>query len=332
MRVHAAALLRHAHAHKAGEGAGGVLGRVLHGLRLRADQLRGGHVGIAEHRIALQLFDHGFVFLGGLDGADAEGYDFNAAKIGPLFAEYFVERIGDFHGVGGQGAVTDAHIGDGGEGGLQGGEQLGFELAVDALAGIFTLYVAAHVLIEQHGVGDAVAVFAKALDGDIHIQADVPIDHAEGHGAGRAVFVAGDLLGVEEIDALILASLAAKGEALEGELEDLLELIRAERPVEDGGFGVLIEYKLAGLGGELHNLALIDDHGALAFVDGDDGTGGDDVVILIAAAAEASLGFLIGLGGQHALGHGVQIEILLPLAGQGSSNGVQSCTNQSHFS
>ena len=34
-------------------------------------------------------------------------------------------------------------------------------------------------------------------------------------------------------------------------LENLLELIRAERPVEDGGFGVLIEYKLAGLGGEL---------------------------------------------------------------------------------
>ena len=62
-------------------------------------------------------------------------------------------------------------------------------------------------------------------------------------------------------------------------LENLLELIRAERPVEDGGFGVLIEYKLAGLGGELHNLALIDDHHALPVRHGDSGAVGNDVVV-----------------------------------------------------
>ena len=72
------------------------------------------------------------------------------------------------------------------------------------------------VRVKQHRIGHAVAVFAEAAYGNIHVQADVIVHHAEGHRAGRAVFIAGDFLGVEEVHALIYPGLTAKGEAVEG--------------------------------------------------------------------------------------------------------------------
>ena len=230
----------------------------------------------------------------------------------------------------GQGAVPDAHFGNAGEGGLQGGEQFGFQLAVDLIPGIGLGHIAAHVGVEQHGVGDAIAVFAKAADGDIHIQSDVAVHHAEGHRIGRAVLVAHQLLDVEIIHPLIPARLAAEGQTVEGALEDLLEFIGAEGAVEDAGLGVLIEDVFAGLGAEFHDLALIHHHHALAVGHGDDGALADDVIVLIPAAAEAVPGLFLGLHRQHVFRQAVLIEVFFPLAGQRSAQRIQSRTNQSH--
>ena len=283
------------------------------------------HVGVAEHRVALQLLDHGLVFLGGLDGIHAEGDDLHAAQVGPLLGEHLVERFGDFQRVIGQCAVADAHLGDLAEGGLQRGQQLALELAVDLGAGVVALHVAADIGVEQHGIGDAIAVFAEAADGDVHVQADVLIHHAEGNCARRAVLVAGNLARVEEVDALILARLATEGEPVEGGLENLLHLFAGELAVEQAGLGVDVEHVLAGLGAEVHDLTLIHDQHALALIDHDDGAGGDDVVILGAAAAEALVGALHGLGDQHVVGHGVHVEVFLPLAGHRAAQRVQTC-------
>ena len=110
----------------------------------------------------------------------------------------------------GNGAVANAHLRDLGKGGLQSGEQLGLKLAVDLIARVAIGHVAAHVGVEQQRVGDAVRILAVAANGDVDVQANVVIDHAEGHGRGGAVLVTDDLLGVDEVDTLVLACVAAK--------------------------------------------------------------------------------------------------------------------------
>ena len=322
--------MRHVHAHEAGERAARVLGRVLHGLRLRAHQVRRRHVGVAEHGVALQLLYHGLILLGGLDGVDAEGHYLHAAQVGPLLREHLVERVGDLYRVAGQGAVAYAHVRYLGKGGLERGQQLALELAVYLVAGIVALDVAAHVGVEQYRVGHAIAVLAEAADGYVHIQADVVVHHAEGHRAGRAVLVAQYLAGIEVVHALVLARLAAKGEAVEGRLEQRAGLFAVQRAVEQAGLAALVEHVLARLGAEVHHLALVDYQHALAVGHGNYAAVGYDVVVLKAAAAEAALCLLGGLGDQHVVRQCVRIEVLLPLAGQRAANGVKSRCNQSH--
>ena len=71
-RVDSTALLGHIHAHETGECAALIFRGVLHGLRLRAHQMRRRHVGVAEDGIALQLLDHVLVLFRRIDGIDAE--------------------------------------------------------------------------------------------------------------------------------------------------------------------------------------------------------------------------------------------------------------------
>lgn len=92
--------------------------------------------------------------------------------------------------------------------GCRAGEQLGLKLAVDLVARVAIGHVAAYVGVEQQRVGDAVRILAVAAHGDVDVQANVVIDHAEGHGRGGAVLVADDLLGVDEVDTLVLARVA----------------------------------------------------------------------------------------------------------------------------
>ena len=106
-----------------------------------------------------------------------------------------------------------------GKGGLQGTDEFGLELGIQLVAGVVALDVAADVDVEQNGVGDLVGINTRATDGHVHVKSDAGVDHAEGNGVGRAELVVDKLLGVEVVDALILARVATVGKAAAEGLE-----------------------------------------------------------------------------------------------------------------
>ena len=188
--------------------------------------------------------------------------------------------------------------------------------------------VGGHVLIEQHGVGELVGVFAEAADADLGVQVDVGIVDPEAHGVGGTVLIADDLLDVEVVDPLVLAGVAAQGEPLLQDLPGLLQVL-AQGAVEDGGLSGLVPNELAGLGGELHDPALVHDHHALTVVDGDDGPVGDDVVAALGIAALAA-DPLDALAHEHVLGQGLAVEVLPPLVGEDRGQRCAECLFKTH--
>ena len=114
----AAHVLYHAHAHKSGGSTGGIGGSGFHGIAPCHHVIGGSHVGVGEDGSTLHILEHLLVLLGGLDAGNAEGDNFNAPQLPPLFAQHLVEDVCQLHGVGGQAAVADAHFGNPGEGGL----------------------------------------------------------------------------------------------------------------------------------------------------------------------------------------------------------------------
>ena len=228
----------------------------------------------------------------------------------------------------GDGTVADAHLRDLGKGGLQGGEQLGLKLTVDLVARVAIGHVAAYVGVEQQRVGDAVRILAVAAHGDVDVQANVVIDHAEGHGRGGAVLVADDLLGVDEVDTLVLARVAAKGKAAADIGEGLLDGV-AQVAAKDARLAAGVKDKLAGLQRDLDDLAVLHHEHALAVVDGDDGAVGDDVV-LAARVGAAAAGALAALAGQDISGHRFAIDKFLPLVGHDAAGSSQSSFQESH--
>ena len=228
----------------------------------------------------------------------------------------------------GQCGIADAHIADLGKGGLQGGHQLGFQLPVDFVAGVAFLNIAADIGVEQNGVGDAVAVLTEAADGNVDIDAGALVHHAEGHRAGRAVFVAHEFLGVEVIDALIHRGLAAEGKALADVLEhcaDGLGQIAAEqRRCAAGVVGIF-----AGFGAHIHDLALLHDHGALAVGNGHDRAVCNDVVAALCVGAASALAFPAA-GSQQVSRHGFTIKVFLPLVGHNAASSAHCSSDKSH--
>lgn len=223
--------------------------------------------------------------------------------------------------VAGDGTVADAHFRDLGKGGLQGGEQLGLKLAVDLVARVAIGHVATHIGVEQQRVGDAVRILAVAAHGDVDVQANVVVDHAEGHGRGGTVLVADDLLGIDEVDALVLARVAAKGKAAADIGERLLDGV-AQVAAKDARLAAGVKDELAGLERYLDDLAVLHHEHALAVVDGDDRAVRDDVV-LAARVGAAAAGALAALAGQDVSGHRFAIDKFLPLVGHdaaGSTN------------
>ena len=326
--VHAAGLLCHAHAHKAHHGAVFVLGRRLHGCSLCAHHMGSRHGRIAEGGVALQLFDHSLVFLRGLYAGDAKGNNLQAAQIPPLGAEHFVERLRQLHGVAGQRRVADAHFGDLGKGRLQSRHQLGLKLAVNGLTGVAFGHVAADVLIEQHGVADAVGILAEAADGNVHIQTDVIVHHPEWYGAGGAVLVADELLGIEVIHPLILGRLAAEGETPaqrgKGLLQAITKVAGENRRLRGG-----VVCKLARFGAQLGNPSLIDDDHALAVGHGDDGAVGDNVVRALGVGG-AARDTLLPLDCQNVFRQRLTVKVLFPLVGQNASGRTKCSFYKTH--
>ncbi len=228
----------------------------------------------------------------------------------------------------GQGGAADAHFTDAGKGGLEGGQQLTFQLAVDLCSAVRLRHVAADVGIEQQRIDELVAVLAEAADGDVQVDARPLVHHPEGDRRGGAVLVADDLLGVEVVDPLVLGSLAAESEPLADLLEHLADAL-AQIAGKDAGFGGGVEGKLARLGADLHHLALLHDHHALAVGHGNDGAAGDDVVAALGIAG-AARGALLPLHRQNVRRDGLAVKILLPLVGQYATRAAQCCLNKSH--
>ena len=264
----------------------------------------------------------------GGDGVDAKAHDLDAAQVTPVGREDLVERAGELGGVAGDGAVADAHLRDLGKGGLQSGEQLGLKLAVDLIARVAIGHVATHVGVEQQRVGDAVRILAVAAHGDVDVQANVVIDHAEGHGRGGAVLVADDLLGVDEVDALVLARVATKGKAAADIGEGLLDGI-AQVAAKDARLAAGIEDELTGLQRDFDDLAVLHHEHALAVVDGDDRAVGDDVVLAARVGATAT-GAFAALAGQDVSRHRFAVDKFLPLVGHDAAGSSQSSFQESH--
>ena len=174
-----------------------------------------------------------------------------------------------------------------------------------------------------------VAVLAEAADADVDVDAGALIHHAKRHGARRTVLVAGQLLGVEVVDALILRGLAAEGEALADVAEHLTDAL-TEVPGEDRRLGRCVIRVLARLGADLHDLALFDDEHALPVGDGDARAGGDDVLVAVRVARAAG-GFFLSLHGQHVCRQGLTEEKFLPLVGQNAAGSARGSFDQSHI-
>ena len=135
LRVHAARLSRHVHAHERHRGACALIGRGrLHGGRLCADEVRCRSRRVHECRVALHLLEHLLVFLARLDAGYAERDDFQTTQITPLARQHFIQRVGQLHRVTGKRGIADAHVGDLRKRGLKRGQQLGLELAVEPVA------------------------------------------------------------------------------------------------------------------------------------------------------------------------------------------------------
>ena len=328
--VHAAGLLGHAHAHEASHGTGGI-GRGGHfGGGIGTDHVGSCTAGIHKGCVALHFLDHGLVFLGGLQAGNAEGNDLQTPEVTPLAAEHFIQRFGDLVGVAGQGAVADAHGGDLGECGTQCCQKLGLQHGVQTVTGVVLGDIGAYILVEQHGVTDPVGIFTEAADGDIEIDGCPLIHHPEGHGAGGAVLVAHQFLGIEVVNSLILGGLTAEGEALTHGGKGLADAV-TQIACEDGRLGGSIICIFAGLCTEFCDSALIHDHHTLTLIDHDDRTVGDDIVGATGIGGTAAC-LLHALGCQHILRQRITNKEFLPLIGQYAACGTQCCFNKTHIS
>ena len=113
LRVHAAHLARHIHAHERHRGACALIGRCgLHRGGLRADQMCSRSRRIHKCRVALHFFQHLLVFFARLHAGYAERYDFKAAQVAPLARQHFIQRVRQLHRMSGERRIADAHVGD----------------------------------------------------------------------------------------------------------------------------------------------------------------------------------------------------------------------------
>ena len=225
----------------------------------------------------MHLLDHGLVFFAGLHRRDAHALNLDAAEVAPLRTQNLLQRLGKLHGAARKLGIANALGRDLGEGGLKRRQKLALQLAVNLLAGIGVLHVAAHIRIEQQRVHHLVAVLTEAADGDVDVNTSAIVHHAEGHGRGRAVLVAHELLDVEVVHTLVHGGLAAEGEALADVLEAGLNR-RTQLARENRRFGRRVIGVLARLRAHVNHLALLHDEHALTIGNRDDRAVGDDVI------------------------------------------------------
>ena len=326
--VHATHTAGHAHTHKAHGGTGRIGRSGTHGIALRRGDVGRSHRRIGHDGRLLQVANHLFLILGRRDGIYAKGRDLDAAPLLPLVRKFLVERIGQLPGVGGHGTVANAHLADAGESRLQGRKQLALELRVDKIARIGTLDVAADVLVEHQRIDQLVGVLAVTAHGDVDIQTDFLVDHAKRHRACGAVLVAYDLLGVEVVDALILASVPAESKAAPHLFERFLDHV-AEFAREHRGLSTRVVDEFAGLGADVNHRTILDDHHALAVGHRHDRAVRDNVVLALGVGS-ALADTLLALGNQRIGVQSLAIKVLTPLIGQYAASRPDACLQKSH--
>ena len=223
---------------------------------------------------------------------------------------------------------TQLHIRKLAEGRLERAYKLGLELAVELIAGVLPLNIAADIGVEKQRICDLVRIHARAAHGHIDIKADLAVNDAERDGIGRAELIVDKLLEIKVIHTLILGGVAAVGKALADGLECFL-YAAAEAAGENGRLGRCIVCKLARLCADLDDLALLDNDHALTVGNGNARAVGDDVVIP-PGVRRAAAGTLLSLCDKHILGYRFAVEKFLPLVCQCAAYGTDACFDKSH--
>ena len=123
------------------------------------------------------------------------------------------------------GALDDEKLA---ECGLKGADKLGFDLSVNLFPSVGISNIAANIGIEKQRICDSVGINAAAADGYINIKVDFAVNNSEGDGIGGAEFIIYKLFGVEIINSLVFAGIAAVSEPFaynfEGFLDGILEI------------------------------------------------------------------------------------------------------------
>ena len=229
--------------------------------------------------------------------------------------------------------VAYSHLGDTGKGGLQCREKLAFQLRIDAASCKGLLDIATDILVEHERIDDPVGIFAVAANGNINIESDIAVDHTEWHRRCRPIFVAHNLLCIEEVDALVLAGVAAKGEARACTLERRQDpfahcLASAEQKAR---LCRAVEDELAWLARGFDDGTLLHDDHVLPFIHRDHGAVRNDVV-LAAGIGRASLRryAFAALGDEGVCIERVAIEVVPPGIGKNAADGTHASLQKSH--
>ena len=199
-------------------------------------------------------------------------------------------------------AVTDAHLGDLAECGLQSGQELSAQLVLDAVLGVVAVDVSADVLVEQDRIAESVGILTEAADRDVDVQADVLVHYAERNRIGCSVLVADDVLGIEIVDSLIVrrhAAVCKAGLELLKALQDAL----AEAAGENAGLCGGIICICACLCADINDRALVDDDHTLSFIDNDRGTVRDNVLTSASVEKTRFAVVLLSLSDKHVRVH-----------------------------
>ena len=223
---------------------------------------------------------------------------------------------------------TQTEVGKLAERRLQSADELVLQLAVQFVAGIFLLHIAAHIRVEQKRVRNAVRIYAGAADGNVHVQTDLVIDHTERNGVRRAEFIVDEFLRIKIIYALIFAGIAAIRKTLANLRKGVFNA-RTERAGENRRLARSVIGEFTRLRAKLHHSALLHDHHALAVCHRNAGAARDDVVTAARIGGTPARA-LYTLCDKHLFRHRFAIEKFFPLIRHNTARGADSCLNKTH--
>ena len=322
----------HIHIHKAESRAAApfILGSHTHGTTGGIGHGAHGHRRIGKSLAHLHFLNLRFILLIGLDTVNAEGHDFQTPELPPALGQHIIQGIGDFESPPRQLHIVNALGTQSGKGRLQRVQKLRLQLAVDLAAVKHTRCISDHTRIEKHRVHNVVAVFAEAAQADEQNLPRIGIFHFEGDFLRRTVLVAKDFLHVEIVDPLILSRVAAKGEPFL-HLAPHIFYALLQGAGENGRFCGFVINVFPRFAAYIHHLAGLHYHHALAAVDGDFGTVGNNIVFSAGiGTAIMGTGPLLPLHHKNVGGHAVAVKKLLPLVGQYAAGGTHGCFDQTH--